>query len=160
MCLTSPRLTWRTAECARLVSLRVNILGQRRASLVREAVGGLSLQQSQASLDVNIRRVKVSSPSVCIQGVACLIVARLIQRTKIIPDLGNVGVEANGTRVCIKRVTVLIDLVIQHTNRAPECRIATITVHSLLVGFVSLRVLLLRHVASAKQVPALRVVLI
>jgi hypothetical protein len=158
--LPSPWLAWRTTKSTWLVSLRMHILGKRCAGLVRKTVGGLSLKQCQARFDVDIGRIKIGGPGVCVERIACLVVARLVQRTKVVPNLRNVGVEANGTRVRVKRVAVLVDLVVENTNRAPECRVATVTVDCLLVGFVGLWVLLLRHVASAKKIPALGVVLI
>jgi len=158
--LSSPWLTRRTTECPWLVSLRMHILGKRCAGLVGKAIGRLSLEQRQTRLDVNIGRIKISGPGVCVKGIACLVVAGLVKRTKVIPDLRNVGVEADSTRVCIKRIAVLVDLVVKNTNGAPECRVATVTVDCLLIGFVCLWVLLLRHVASAKKVPALGIILI
>ena len=160
MRLRSPWLTWRATKCAWLVCLRVHILGQRRTSLIGKAVSRLALEQCQACLDVHVCGVEVGGTSVCVERITCLVVARLVQRTKVIPDLRNVRVEADGTRVRVKRVAVLVDLVVKNTNRTPECWVATVTVYSLLVGFVGLGVFLLRHVASAKKVPALGVVLV
>ena len=158
--LCSPWLTWRTTKCARLIRLRVDILRQRCASLVGKAIGGLAFEQRQACLDVDVCGIKISSTSVRIERVAGLIVARLIQSAKVVPDFRNVGVEANSARVRVEGIAVLVDLVVEHTDRTPECRIAAIAVHSLLVGFVSLGILLLRHVASTKQVPALSIILV
>lgn len=128
--------------------------------MVGKTIGRLTLKQCQARLDVDVGGIKVSGPSVCVERIACLVVAGLVQRTKVVPDLGDVRVEANGARVRVKRVAVLVDLVVKNTNRAPECRIATVTVHCLLIGFVGLGVLLLRHVAAAEKVPALGIVLV
>ena len=158
--LSTPWLTWRSTKCTWLVSLRVHVLGKRCAGLVRKTVCGLSLKQSQTRLDVDVRGIKIGGPSVCVERITSLIVAGLIQRAKIIPDLRNVRVEANGARVRVKRVAVLVDLVVEDTNRAPECRIATITVNGLLVRLVGLGVLLLRHVAATKKVPTLGVILV
>ena len=69
------------------------------------------------------------------------------QSTKIVPDFGDVGVQTYSPGVCIESVAVLVDLVIKHANRTPECRIASVAVNGLLVGFVRLGVFLLRHVA-------------
>lgn len=77
------------------------------------------------------------------------------QSTEIIPDFRDVGVEADGARVGIEGVSVLVDLVVQDTDRAPESGVLAIAVDGLLVGFIRLGVLLLRHVTTAKQVPAL-----
>lgn len=71
------------------------------------------------------------------------------QGTKIVPDLGDVWVQANSPGVCIKCVAVLVDLVIKYADRTPECRIAPVSVDCLLIGFVRLGVLLLRHITSA-----------
>jgi hypothetical protein len=158
--LPAPWLTWRSTKCTWLVSLRMHILGKRGAGLVGKTVGRLSLEQSKTRLDVDVGGIEVSSPRVCVERITSLVVARLVQRTKIIPNLRNVRVEANGTRVRVKRVAVLVDLVVEHTNRAPECRVATVTVYCLLVRFVGLGVLLLRHVATTEKVPTLSVVLV
>jgi len=158
--LSAPWLTRRSTKRTWLVSLRMHILGKRCASLVRKTVGRLSLEQSKTRLDVDVGGIKVSGPRVCVERITSLVVARLVKRTKIVPDLRNVGVETNGTRVRVKRVTVLVDLVVEDTNRAPECRVATVTVNCLLVCFVGLGVLLLRHVATTEKVPALGVVLV
>lgn len=158
--LSTPWLTWRSAKCTWLVSLRVHVLGKRCAGLVRKTVCGLSLEQSKTGLDVDVGGIKISGPSVCVERITCLVVAGLVQRAKIVPNLRNVRVEANGARVRVKRVAVLVDLVVEDTNRAPECRVAAITVDCLLVGLVGLGVLLLRHVASAEKVPTLGVILV
>lgn len=76
---------------------------------------------------------------------------------KIIPNFGDIGVQTDRSGVCIKRITVLIDLIIKHANRAPERRIASIPVDCLLIGLVGLGILLLRHVTSTQEIPALRI---
>lgn len=62
---------------------------------------------------------------------------------KIIPDLGDVGIQSDGTRVSIQCVAILVDLVVENTDRTPESGIAAITIDSLLVCFVCLGILLL-----------------
>ena len=79
------------------------------------------------------------------------------QRAQVVPDLGYAWVEADCTGVGIERVTVLVDAVVKHANRTPERRIAAIPIDGLLVCFVGLVVLPLRHVAATEKVPALRV---
>lgn len=133
---------------------------QRGTSLVRKTVGGLALEQSQTRLDVNIGGVQVGGPCVCVKRITRLVVARFVQGTQVIPNLRNVRVEADGAGVRIECIAVLVDLVVEHTNGAPESRVATITVHRLLVRLISLGIFLLGHVASAQEVPALRVILI
>ena len=82
-------------------------------------------------------------------------VARTHQCTKVVPNLGNVRVQADSAGVRIKRIAVLVYLVIKNTNRAPEGRISSIPIDCLLIGFVGLRELLLCHVTTAQQIPAL-----
>ena len=158
--LSTPWLTWRSTKCTRLVSLRVHILRKRCASLVRKTVRGLSLKQSKTRLDVDVGGIEISGPGVCVERITCLVVAGLIQRTEIVPDLRNVRIEANSARVRVKRIAILIDLVVEDTNRTPERRVAAVTVDCLLVGFIRLGILLLRHVASAKKVPTLGIILV
>ena len=82
------------------------------------------------------------------------------QCAKVVPNLGDVGVEANGAGVGIKRVSILVDLVVQDSDGTPECRIAPVTVDCLLVSLVCLGKLLLRHVTATKQIPALGVLVV
>ena len=56
--------------------------------------------------------------------------ASTYQSAQIVPDLRNVGVETNGSGVGIQSIAILVDLIVQDTNTAPECGIATVTVHS------------------------------
>lgn len=82
------------------------------------------------------------------------------QSAEVIPDLGDEGVQPNSPAIRIQGVPVLVDLVVQDTNGAPEGWVAAVPIYSLLICFICLRVLLLRHVASAKQVPALSVAVV
>lgn len=88
------------------------------------------------------------------------IVKTTYQSSQVVPNLRNVRVESDGPGVRIKRISVLVDLVVKHADGAPECRIAAVAVDCLLVCFVRFGVLLLRHVAPAEQIPALRVSLV
>jgi hypothetical protein len=144
-----------------LVSLRVDILRLRsRGVVLLSRARQLALEKLQTSLDVDVGWVEISGPTVRIESVGDLVVARLVQGTQIIPDLRDVWVQANRTRVSVKRIAVLVDLVIEDTNRAPEGGVATIAVDRLLVGFVCLWVLSLRHVAATEQIPALSIIVI
>ena len=145
----------------RLVSLGVNVLWNGSVGLVRSAGRTLAvLKKLETGLDVDVRRIKVGSTLVSIECIGCLVVARLVEGAEIIPHLRNVGVEPNSTRVGIKRIAVLVDLVVEHTNAAPESGVASIAVDGLLVRLIRLRVLLLRHVAATEEVPALCVGLV
>lgn len=101
------------------------------------------LQKLKSRLDVDIGRIEVSCALVRVERVSGLVVARLVQSTQVIPNFGNVGIQANCPGVRVKSVTVLVDLVIQHTYAAPEGRVPSVTVDSLLIGLVRFRVLLL-----------------
>lgn len=74
---------------------------------------------------------------------------------KVIPNFRDIGVQTDRTGVRIKRVTVLINLVIEDANRAPESGITSISVDCLLIGLIGLGILLLRHVTSTEKIPAL-----
>jgi hypothetical protein len=141
--------------------LRVNILRLRcRGIALLTGAGQLTLEQLQTSLDVDIGRVKVCCTSIGVEGIGDLVVARLVQSAQIVPHLGDVGVQADSTRVSIERVTVLVDLVVKDTDRAPECGVATVAVDSLLVSLVGFGVLGLRHVAATEKVPTLRIIVV
>lgn len=100
-------------------------------------------EKLQPRLDMWIVGIELSCSLVGIQRVTDLVVARLVQCAKIIPHLRDEGVEANSPRVRIQSITILVNLIIQNADRAPEGRIPTVAVHSLLIGFICLRVLLL-----------------
>ena len=87
--------------------------------------------------------IQVRSSGVCVERVTSLVVARLVEGAKVVPDLGDVGVQADGTRVSVECISVLIYLVVEHADRAPEGRVPAVTINGLLVGFVRLWVLLL-----------------
>lgn len=65
------------------------------------------------------------------------------QSSKVIPDLRDVGVQADSTRVRIEGIPVLVNLVVQDTDGAPEGWVAAVAVDSLLVCLVGFRILLL-----------------
>lgn len=159
--LRTPLRSSRSVNRRRLVSLRMNVLRNGSVALVGSAGRTLAvLKKLETGLDVDIGRIQVGSTLVSIERISCLVVARLVECTEIIPHLGNVGVEPNGTRVGIERIAVLVDLVVEHTNAAPESRVASVAVDSLLVSLICLGVLLLRHVAATEEVPALCISLV
>ena len=91
---------------------------------------------------------------------AHVVVKQTDQCPKIVPNFGDVGIKSDCSGICIKCIAVLVDLVIQYADGAPECRVAPISVDRLLIGFVGFGILLLGHVASAEKIPALRIRLI
>jgi hypothetical protein len=86
-----------------------------------------------------------------------LVVATLVKAAQVKPDLGNIRVDADGTGVCIKGVTELVDLEVKNPNRTPKGGVPAIAVNCLLVGLVRFIVLLASHVRTAEEVPALSV---
>lgn len=117
---------------------------------------GLGVSEKLKSLrDGEIIGIELRSSCIGIDGIGNLVIAALIQTSKVEPDFGNVGIDTDSARICIKRVSELVDLEIEDANRAPKCRVAAIAVHRLLVGLVRLVIFLTRHVSAAKKIPTL-----
>jgi hypothetical protein len=102
--------------------------------------------------------VELEGSFIRIDSISNLVVARLVQTSQVEPYLADVGVQPDSSGIGIKSVSVLVDLVIQNTDRAPECRVSTVSVNGLLVGLVGFVVSLGGHVSSSEEVPALSVV--
>jgi hypothetical protein len=76
---STPLRSSRSVNRSRLVSLRVDILGNWGVALVGGACRSLTvLQKLQTSLDVDVGRVKVSRTLVRVKSVRSLVVARFI----------------------------------------------------------------------------------
>jgi hypothetical protein len=116
------------------------------------------LQHLKSLPDCGVGLVQLSGSSIGIDGVRDLVVARFVQTSKIEPDFTDVGIESDRSRVGVQGVSVLVDLVIEYTDRAPEGGVAAVSVDCLLVRFVGLVVSLRRHVCSTKEVPALGII--
>lgn len=101
--------------------------------------------------------VELRSPAVGIESIADLVVAGFVESAQVVPHLRDVWIKSDCTRVCVESITVLVDLVVKHTDGAPECWIATISIDSLLICFVGFVVLPLSHVTSTQKIPALRI---
>lgn len=153
----------------------------------RDAIGAAITQKLKPSLDMRVGRIQLGGSLVSIEGIVYLVVARFIlkqqsaersqddkdtrshpryggrkagqtyQSTKVVPDLRDEGVQANRTGVRVERISVLVDLVVEDTDGTPECRVPPVTIHSLLVSLVRFGIFLLSHVASPKEIPALRI---
>jgi hypothetical protein len=123
----------------------------------RQLLVATSLEQLKPVLDGRVLRVKVGRARVGVNRVGNLVVARLVQAAEVVPYFRNVWVDADRTRVGVEGVAVLVDLEVENTNRAPECRVAAITVDGLLIRLVRLVVTLAGHERTAKKVPALGV---
>ena len=65
------------------------------------------------------------------------------QSAKVVPNLGDVWIEANSAGVGLEGVAVLVDLVIKDAYRAPERWVASFAVDGLLVRLISLWICLL-----------------
>lgn len=76
----------------------------------------LALEQLQTSLDVDIAGIKISGATVRVKRVGNLVVARFVQSAQIVPDLRDVWVQADSTRIGVERIPVLVDLVVENTN--------------------------------------------
>lgn len=91
---------------------------------------------------------------ISIDGVVDLIVARFVQTTEIEPNFRDEGVEPDRSRIRVQSVSVLVDLVVEHADRTPECWVLAIPVHGLLVCFICLVVLLTLHERPTEKIPA------
>jgi len=114
-----------------------------------------SSEKLKALCDGKIVGVEFCSTSISVDGIRNLIVAALVETTEIKPDFGDVGIDTDSTRVGVERISKLIDLKIENTNRTPKSRIAPIAIYSLLVSFIRLVILLAGHIGTAQKVPAL-----
>ena len=88
-----------------------------------------------------------------VDGVGHLIVAGFVERSQVEPDFGEVRVNSNRSRVGVEGVVELIDVVVQDSDRTPECWILSVSVDCLLIRFVRFAEIARRHVRSTKQVP-------
>lgn len=122
------------------------------------ASGGLDLfEHAKPSLDGLIVGIEIGCSGIRVDGVADLIIAALIETSEIEPDFGDVRVDANGARVSVEGIAVLIDVVVEDADAAPEGRIATVPIDRLLVGLVCLLVFLDGHKGTTEEIPALRI---
>lgn len=114
-------------------------------------------EQAQPRLDRWVLRVEIESSSVRVNGIGDLVVARLVEGSQVEPNFRDVRIESNRSRVRVESVSVLVDLEVEDSDRAPEGRVSTISVDGLLVGFVGFVVALTCHEGSSEEVPALSV---
>lgn len=128
-----------------------------RSSWQTRARGLCIAKKLEPLRDGDVRWVELRRPGVSIDSIGYLVVATLIKRAEVEPYFGNVRVDPNCPRIGVEGITILVDLEIEYANGAPEGGVATVTVHRLLVGFISLVVLLTGHVCTAEQIPTLRI---
>ena len=89
-----------------------------------------------------------------------IMIVNTYQSAKVVPDFGDVRVETDCSGVCIQCITILIDLIVQHTDGAPERWIPPISIHGLLISFICLWKLGLSHIATTEKVPALGILIV
>jgi hypothetical protein len=87
-----------------------------------------------------------------------LVIATLVQTPQVEPNLRDIWIDTDGTRISIQGIPILVDLEIENTDRTPESGITAITIHGLLIGLVCLVVFLTSHIGTTKEVPALGIV--
>jgi len=120
------------------------------------STGMLCISEKLKTLcDGNVVRIKFHSTSISIDSVSNLIVAALVETTEIKPNFRHIGIDADSTRVGVKRISKLINLEVEDTDRTPESGIAAIPIYSLLISFICLIVLLACHVGTTQKVPTL-----
>lgn len=100
-----------------------------------------------------IRRLELQCPLVCVDSVRHLVVARLVESSKVEPDLAEVRVYPDRPRIRIECIVKLINVVVQHTDRTPERWVLAVPINSLLISFVSLAIVVCRHESTSEQVP-------
>lgn len=115
------------------------------------------LQQPQPLRDRPIRRIQLGSSRIRINRIRNLIIAALIKRAQVKPDFRDVGIDTDSSGISIQRISELVDLEVEHPNRAPERRVPSIPIDSLLVRLVCLVVFLPSHIRPSEQIPALRI---
>lgn len=119
--------------------------------------GLTAAKHGQPVLNALVGRIQLRRSLIGIKSIVRLVVARLVESSQVVPNLGNVRVEANSTGVGVQGIAVLVDAVVKNADGAPECRITAIAVHRLLICLICLGILFLRHVASPEEIPTLRI---
>ena len=113
------------------------------------------LQEMQTLCDIRVAQVKHHSASICINSIQDLVIAAVIQATKVEPDLKDVWADADSPQVRSQCITELIYLEVEKADGIPKGGILPIAVDSLLIHFVCLIVLLTCHVCTPKEISAL-----
>lgn len=96
-----------------LVCLRVDVGRHRRST----STIGLSISQKlKPCLDMRVAGVQLSGALIGVQSIIDLVVAALVECAEIIPYFGDERVQTNRPRICIQSISVLVDLIIEHTD--------------------------------------------
>ena len=97
------------------------------------------LEKLETLSDCGVIWGELGSTGITVDRVRSLVVT-LIEAAKVEPNFGHVGVDAKSTVIGVECVAGLVDLGIENADGAPKCRVAAITIDSLLIGFVGLLV--------------------
>lgn len=117
-------------------------------------------QLLQASSDMRVAGVQALCLEVCVERVADLVVACLVESAQVIPYFQNIRIETDGSGIRVERVAVLRNLVVEDTNRAPERGVARVAIDGLLERFVRRVEIRANHVDAPKVVPRVSVQLV
>lgn len=134
--------------------MNIDRTGCRRERLICRA--GI-LKHAETLFDALVCRIELCRPRVRIDRIGDLVVARLVQASQVVPDLADIRVKADRARVRVESISVLVDLVVEHTDGAPERRISAISVDGLLIRLVGLVVSLTCHEGTTEEIPALSI---
>lgn len=115
----------------------------------RHTRGERLLEKLEALGDLGVCRRQLGGASIGVDSVRDL-GARFIQCSQVVPHLGHLWVDPDGPRVGVHGVTVLLHLIVQDANGAPECGVSVVAVHGLLVGLIGEAKILLRHVDTSE----------
>jgi hypothetical protein len=97
--------------------------------------------------------VELLGSLVGVDRVGDLVVARLVQRSKVEPHLCKIRVDSDRARVGVEGVVELVDFVVENSDRAPERWVLAVAVDCLLVRLVRLAKVVRRHVRPSEEVP-------
>lgn len=102
-------------------------------------------QQVKPGLYDRVTRIQIMRTCIGVNRVIDLIVAGLVEAAKVEPDFRDERVKSDRSRIRVKGIPILIDLVIEYPDRAPESGILSVSINGLLVRFVRFVVFLPAH---------------
>jgi hypothetical protein len=115
------------------------------------------LQQLQPLGYDRVTWIELARPGIGVDGIGNLIVAALVEAAQIEPHFGDIGVDADGTRISVQGIAELVDLEVENADRAPEGWVATVSVNGLLIRLIGFTIFLAGHISAAQKVPTLRI---
>lgn len=84
-------------------------------------------------MDLLVARIETCGPLIRVESIAELAIARLVESSQVVPRLTDIRVEGDRPAVGVESVSILVNLIVQHTDTAPERGITGIAVDRLLV---------------------------